>query len=233
MNINKSLIISMQITIVLLLSILIMNCKNESRVIMQNDQIGTVHLFNTGKVPVLTDGIFSNGEWEDAVSVHVHESVDLLFKRIEDYIFIGIKCRDFVGPSIDLYVTDGSGLIHQLHISAQLGERVISPRSEKNGEPKFKWGYTKDWYANEVRWDEYKLQHIMKMENKTRIEAFSESAYKFEGVEMQIRQSKFQVSEWLLRLEIWYPPVFKTPFIFPEASSTEDTDNWIRLKLMD
>ncbi|MGD8306182.1 MAG: hypothetical protein PVF17_05980 [Ignavibacteria bacterium] len=91
-----------------------------------------------------------------------------------------------------------------------------------------KWSYTRDRYANEIRWDEQELQRIMDSEGKTRIEAFGETVYPSEGIEMQVRQSKLPASQWLLRIEILYPP-----FIYPEEITNSIFKNWLKLVIKD
>jgi hypothetical protein len=47
--------------------------------------------------PVLLDGLFSPGEWDDALNMPVHERVDLLLKRNSGHLFLGLKFKDALG----------------------------------------------------------------------------------------------------------------------------------------
>ena len=74
-------------------------------------------------VPVITDGVFSPGEWDDAHRLAVTASVHLFLKRYRGVVFIGVRGSGpaGIGPS-DLFLAVPGGPIHQLHVSAQLGE---------------------------------------------------------------------------------------------------------------
>ena len=111
--------------------------------------------------PVMTDGTFSRGEWDDATRMTVNDSIILFFKRHEGHVFLGVHCPDLTIPAFDLFLDPGSGTIHQLHISAQLGERLLHTASEDAEDPTFVWGGTTDWYASEIRWGAERLERMI------------------------------------------------------------------------
>ena len=79
-------------------------------------------------VPVITDGIFSPGEWDDAHRLALTPSVQLFVKQYRGVVFIGVRGsgQGGIGPS-DLFLATPGGPIHQLHVSAQLGESASPP----------------------------------------------------------------------------------------------------------
>lgn len=127
-----------------------------------------INLKDAGDIPILLDGIFSPGEWDDALSFSIEQRVNLLIKTKKGHLFVGIKCSDLKIPVADIYLSTEKGPIYQLHASAQLGERILSEEPGPENDPSFNWGDTKDWYANEVRWNNRELASIMESEGITR-----------------------------------------------------------------
>ena len=130
--------------------------------------------------PVITDGLFSPGEWDDALRISVGNSVSLFVKRWRDVVFIGVRGESAsgIGPS-ELVLSTPGGPVLKLHVSAQLFENVLPPTGD---EPPARMGFTSGWYANEQRRDE------------------AQRAYPSDGIEFAIRRSKLAGDRWLLRL---------------------------------
>lgn len=215
-----------------LILIVMLGC-NGSNNIPYGEQYTSKRVPESKGNPILLDGTFSEGEWDEALVVTVHDSVDLLFQKYRDHVFIGIKCPKLVGPSIDLFLVTVEGQVHQFHVSAQLAEKVFSFNTAEQEKPPWIWGYTTDWYANEIRWDEQKVQRIMAAQNKSRVQAFGEAVYPFDGVEMQIRHSKIPSQKWRFRIEMLYPPKYDRPFIYPTDSFLDNSNQWLELFLVD
>jgi len=177
-------------------------------------------------VPVITDGIFSPGEWDDALRIPLNESVDLYLKHCRGVVFIGIRGTQGIGPA-DIYLAGLDGSIHQLHRSAQLGEIVLPPTGEA---PRFRWGWTPDWYANEERRDQ-EIFNRMRQEGKSPMEVINASTYPSDGIEFAIRRSKFQGAIWLLRATI-SAFVKGNPgmFTFPEGTAERTPAGWLELR---
>ena len=111
-------------------------------------------------VPVITDGIFTHGEWDDAQRVAVADGVTLFIKEHRGVVFIGVRGQGIngIGPSeLSLAVPDGP--ILKLHVSYALYE-VALPQA--GPEPKPRMGFTADWYANELRRDEAEVARLQK-----------------------------------------------------------------------
>jgi len=71
--------------------------------------------------------------------------------------------------------------------------------------PSFVFGATADWYANEIR-SNAELRDSLIAQGKSKMEATGTSLYQYEGVEFQIRQSKMNSLEWLVRFMTGFPP---------------------------
>ena len=175
--------------------------------------------------PVITDGTFSPGEWDDATRFSLGAGVQWYLKQYRDVVFIGLRgpARSSLGTT-EISLAVPGGPITTLHVSAQLGEIVLPATGDA---PPFRGGFTLDWYANEQRNDEPEAQRLMK-EGKSRVEAFEATVYPYEGIEFAIRRSKFPGTRWLMRVRTsglleggeW------ATLVHPPASPERTTDGW-------
>jgi hypothetical protein len=180
--------------------------------------------------PVLLDGLFSPGEWEDAEKIIIHPNVHLYLKKYGGHVFIGIKITPYKTSVVDMFISADGKSIHHLHASAQIGERLVNDNSGLWDKPSFIWGYSVDWYANEIRWDNGKMQELMK-KGKGRNEAQEMSYFKYDGFEFQIKESKFSSDCWMFRILVPMAPDFDNPVVFPEGTEMKSTNGWLRLEL--
>jgi len=180
--------------------------------------------------PVLLDGLFSPGEWDDAWQKDLGSGVTLYLKKTGGYVFIGVRYSPFKGSVADLFISPDGRAIHHLHASAQIGERQVQETSGRGENPEFVWGDTSDWYANEIRWNQRLMDQLMK-EGRSRYEAQTKSLYRYDGFEFQIRASKFSSKSWLFRLEAPAPADWENPVVFPTGTAMTKTDGWLRLIL--
>lgn len=180
--------------------------------------------------PILTDGIFTPGEWDDALKIQIRPDLQLLLKKSAGFVFLGLKYSPFTLAVVDLFISPDGKAVRQLHVSAQLGERLIGGAAGAGEDPPFIWGATSDWYANEIRWDAKKAETLMK-EGKDAGEAQQAALYRYDGFEFQIRQSKFGTDEWFIRLESPMAPDWSKPVVFPEGTSPASTQGWLKLVL--
>jgi len=179
-------------------------------------------------VPVITDGIFSPGEWDDAHRLALTSSVQLFVKQYRGVVFIGVRGsgQGGIGPS-GLSLAVPGGPIHLLHVSAQLGEIVLPATGDA---PPFRFGYTSDWYANEQRRDMEEAERLKK-EGKDPIQIMIATAYPTDGIEFAIRRSKIPGPRWLMRLEASALEGGKPGMLVHPAGTTERaTDGWQALR---
>lgn len=182
-------------------------------------------------LPVLIDGIFSTDEWTDAAKMKINKSAVLFFKEKLGHVFIGVKLTRLKSPCIDLFITTDKKEICQMHVSAQLGERILTEIPEPGKGPAYRFGWTKDWYANEVRWDETWLRQMEKSSGKSRDEIFYKAVYPFDGFEFQIKKSKFNGRIWFFKIRIASHPHWDKPILFPSDGELNDLTNWVKLIL--
>jgi hypothetical protein len=180
-------------------------------------------------VPVITDGLFSPGEWDDAHRLALTPSVQLYFKQYRGVVFIGVRGDGpaGIGPS-GLFLAVPGGPIHELHVSAQLAEKVLPATGEA---PPFRFGSTSDWYANEQRRDMQEAERLQK-EGKNPIEIIMATSYPSDGIEFAIRRSKLPGPRWLMRLGASALEGGKPGWlVHPTGSAERTTEGWQVLRL--
>ncbi len=179
--------------------------------------------------PVITDGLFSPGEWSDARTIALNEWADLCLKEYRGVVYSGIRGREgkVIGPS-ELYLSVPGGPILKLHVSAQLYEAAVAAAG---AEPEPRFGRTEDWYANEMRRDEPLAARLQK-EGKSPQEIIQAASYPSHGLEFAIRRAKLPGSVWRIRL--WVTGFFGGKpglMIWPPNAAERDTAGWLELKL--
>ncbi len=180
--------------------------------------------------PVLLDGLFSPGEWDDAWQRDLGSGVRLYLKKSGGHVYIGVRYSPFKGSVADLFISPDGRAIFHLHASAQIGERQVQETSGSWDNPEFVWGDTSDWYANEIRWNQKRMDQLIK-EGLGQNEAQAMSFYRYDGFEFQIRASKFSSKSWLFRVEAPIPPDWEHPIVFPAGTMMTKTNGWLRLIL--
>lgn len=181
--------------------------------------------------PVITDGLFSSGEWDDALRVEVTADVTLYLKEYRGVVFVGVRGQGplGVGPS-ELSLATPHGPIRKLHVSAALYE-VLLPADDAP-EPRPRMGLTADWYANELRRDDDEVARLQNEGTKNPMEIIKATSYPADGIEFAIRRSKFPGGAWLMRL--WATGFFggkPGAITFPPAVAERATDGWLELRL--
>jgi hypothetical protein len=179
--------------------------------------------------PVVTDGIFTPGEWEDALAVMVNDGVTLYLKEHRGVVFVGVRGQQVngIGPS-ELSLAGSDGVIRSLHVSFALAELVVPPEGPK---PKLRLGFTSEWYANELRRDEEEFARLQK-EGRDPLSIMKATSYPSEGLEFAIRRSKIPGNVWRLRLWASAFSEGKPGMVtYPPAAAERVTDGWLELRL--
>ncbi len=180
-------------------------------------------------VPVVTDGLFTAGEWDDAARVAVADGVTLLVKAQGGVVFIGVRSQvqAGIGPS-ELFLAAPSGPVQRLHVSAQLAETVLPAAGEA---PPYRFGLTTGWYANELRRDEALAASLMK-EGRPPIEKLMATAYPSDGIELAVRREKIAGAVWLLRLAVSAVSAGRPGMVvYPPDTAERATAGWLELRL--
>jgi hypothetical protein len=189
---------------------------------------GAVTVPQGNGAPVITDGLFSPGEWDDALAVPLGETVTLHLKEYRGVLFVGLKGQGGLGPT-ELYLAAPGGPIHKLHVSFQLFEHVLQASGP---EPPTRFGLTTGWYANELRKDDGEFARLQK-EGKNPIEVMRGASYPSDGIEFAIRRTKLPGQRWLMR--VWASAFLSGGkpgmLAHPPGSAERTTEGWLELRL--
>jgi hypothetical protein len=192
---------------------------------VQRASVSEVSVPETDGRPVMIDGLFTTGEWDDAFAREAGEGVTLYLKQEKGHVFIGIRCGGLGTSVVDLFIQPTGNEIHQLHASAQIGEIVLSGPGEED--PRFAWGYSPEWTANEVRWDQGRRE-VLVAQGMDQGQAQVETIFPYDGFEFQIRKRKFDSSRWLIRFSVYSA---QARLSFPPGTESKDTEGWLLLDL--
>lgn len=163
---------------------------------------------------VMIDGVFSEGEWQHAVSVDVPDIARLYFQRSGEFVYIAVQYTNLPSGIVDLYLSPPEGEIFDLHASAKLGERQL----RGNTFPDWSWWNNHDWTAN--------TSHVDSFEKRTFLPAPIR--------EYQIRQSRFGSKPWRVRFELTAMGAnneTQAHAIFPHGTTDTSTAGWLQLNL--
>ena len=68
----------------------------------------------------MIDGVFSQGEWQNAICVDVPGTAKLYFQRSVDFVYIAVQYTNSPSGIVDLYLSPREGEVYDLHASANL-----------------------------------------------------------------------------------------------------------------
>jgi hypothetical protein len=156
---------------------------------------------------ILIDGKFSPGEWQDSAELAISDAARLYFKTSDEYVYICVRLMKPINFGLDMYVSDSTKEIHNLHASAKLGERQL----KDNNYPDWQWWTNRDWTAN-----------------VSRVNSFEERTFLPDEVkELQISKQRFKGKQWLTMFEIQTRDNTKA---FPIKATNKKTENWLLLE---
>jgi hypothetical protein len=163
---------------------------------------------------VMIDGVFSQGEWQNAILVDIPGTAKLYFQRSGDFVYIAVEYTNSPSGIVDLYLSPREGEVYDLHASAKLGERQLRGNTFSD----WNWWNNRDWTAN--------ISHVDSFEKRTFLPAPIR--------EYQIRYSRFASSAWRLRFELTTMGAnnqTQSNAIFPLGTADKSTTGWLRLSL--
>lgn len=181
---------------------------------------------------VVTDGQIEPGEWSDAKQVVLSQpdSVYLYVKQNDGFIFIAIKTPFKMIPWVDIYLDYDDNYIHNLHSSAQLGERILKDTAWNDQSPAFHFGNSDQWYANEQRFDRIKAQELISANpNRDRNTMQWETTFPYDGFEYILKKSRFNKPKWKLRIEVKTQMPGYHSVLWPANADLKNSKSWSTL----
>ncbi|NIS15951.1 MAG: hypothetical protein GWN00_24285 [Aliifodinibius sp.] len=216
-----------------LLGLVVISCSNHPATpdspIYSSRQREFIVPYGNGR-PVMTDGIFQPAEWDDAATLVINDTVNLYFKQFSGHFFFALDSRQLLSPSIDLYISADKQNILQLHVSAQLGERMLRATPNEPLDTAWVWGRTSGWYANEFRWIYKLLDSLVNIDGLDYETAINQAGFHHEGIEIDVLKSKIKGSIWRLRIEIWTARGKGEQLVFSQETERLSTTNWAEIR---
>jgi len=176
----------------------------------------TIAIDTTKKAP-LFDGRCNKGEWKSAIKFELPAKTSVYLMHDNDSLFICAKGKDEDYAVVDIYIEHAkTGYLHNLHASAQLGERIFK---EKEWSKPDRWNL-KDWsgfwvpYAGRVESEDGLNPQFLKGSHR----------------EMQILRKKFPGDTWNMMINVSgiYHNERSTGFSYPEKAVDTDSSTWVK-----
>jgi len=156
--------------------------------------------------PVLINGYFGRGEWEEKGARRVGDRLNLFFNQDRDYFYLGIRLLKDMHTGLEVCLSTSGQSPKKLHVSATLGEAEY--RDGAWGE--MTWGRNTDWTCNSIG---------LIIDNGQR------RVVEFEGFELQISKSIFAGRTWRILIHLKRPEL-----TFPEAGREDDPAGWFEIR---
>ncbi|MFC3714037.1 hypothetical protein ACFOMD_15805 [Sphingoaurantiacus capsulatus] len=162
---------------------------------------------------MLMDGHCTDAAWTRAKGHDIGHGANLKIAADADFVWLCVTPPAESYATADLYLVDKAGAIHNLHASAQLGERVKGA----SGWPDYVWGNNVGWYGNPVAFSGAREGRVQFTPSK--------------GRELQIARSKYPGDRWTLMLEVRALGAANTETVFPAGAKEDDTKTWVTVQL--
>jgi len=182
----------LNLVIVLILLTTIKSQAQEAKSTIQNiDTLYTVQskliVVPEGKgKQVVTDGMFSSGEWDDALSYPIADNYNIYFKADSEILYVGLKSTKPIGELVcEIRITSNEKEVFLLHVSGALGEGI----SGFPATTRFDLNNNKNWEANFLKADSLKEEAWIAAGRP--LEKYDDVYNKRDGAELRIYRKKF------------------------------------------
>lgn len=169
----------------------------------------------TNKAP-LFDGNCGEKEWQSATKIKLPAQASIYLMHDKDSFYACAKGKAEDYAVIDLYIEHvETGHLHNLHASAQLGERILTDKE---------WGESQRWNLKD--WSGFWVPYAgyEDTENGGRRPKFLKGTHR----EIQVLRKKFTGNIWNMMIgvsAINYEGESRT-FVYPEKAVDSETSTW-------
>ena len=175
----------------------------------------TIAINQTNKAP-LFDGRCGKDEWQAATKIELPAQVSVYLMHDKESLFVCAKGKAEDYTVIDLYIEHAeTGHLHNLHASAQLGERLLTDKE---------WSESKQWELND--WSGFWVPYagVEETESGTRTK-FLKGSHR----EIQVLRKKFVGNTWSIMIgvsAINHEGEDGAEFFYPEDAVDTDKSTW-------
>ncbi len=168
----------------------------------------------TNKAP-LFDGRCNKDEWQSAIKFELPAKTAVYLMHDDDSLYVCAKGKAEDYTVIDIYVENAeTGYLHNLHASAQLGERTFKGKE---------WSKPDRWNLND--WSGFWVPYAGREESE---DGLKPKFLKGSDREMQILRKKFSGDTWNIMIGvsgIFYKGEM-TGFTYPDKAVDTDASTW-------
>lgn len=167
-------------------------------------------------LPPLFDGRCNKDEWQAATKIELPAQVSVYLMHDENSLFVCAKGKAEDYTVIDLYIEHAAtGHLHNLHASAQLGERLLTDKG---------WSETSHWNLKD--WSGFWVPYAgdEDTENGTRTK-FLKGSHR----EVQVLRKKFVGNTWNIMIgvsAVYHEGKYGAEFFYPENAADTDESTW-------
>jgi hypothetical protein len=200
-------------TIVLLLATEAVATKGKSP---EENAPETTIITTTNKAP-LFDGSCDKDEWNSAIKFELPAQTSVYLMHDNDSLYVCAKGKTEDYTVIDIYIENAkTGYLHNLHASAQLGERIFKGKE---------WSKSDRWNLKD--WSGFWVPYAGRVESKDGLRPkFLKGSHR----EMQILRKKFTGDNWNIMINVSgiYLNESSTGFSYPEKAVDTDSSTWTK-----
>jgi len=202
--------------IVVLLLVVVTEVVASEEIATKDNALDVITINATNKAP-LFDGRCDEDEWKSAKKFELPAQTFIYLMHDKHSLYVCAKGKAEDYAVIDIYVKHAkTGYLHNLHASAQLGERIFKGKQWSKSE---RWNL-KDWsgfwvpYAGRVEAEDGLRPKFLKGSHR----------------EMQILRKKFPSDTWNMMISISgvYQGKDSSAFSYPEKAVDTDGSTWAK-----
>ncbi len=188
-----------------------------TEVVATKDNAPNVITINTTNNAPLFDGNCDKDEWNSAIKFELPAQTFVYLMHDKHSLYVCAKGKTEDYTVIDIYIENAkTGYLHNLHASAQLGERIFKGKE---------WSKSDRWNLKD--WSGFWVPYAGRVESEDGLKpTFLKGSHR----EMQILRKKFIGDTWSIMINVSgiYHNESSTGFSYPEKAVDTDSSTWTK-----
>lgn len=172
---------------------------------------------NPTNEPVLLDGRCANDEWQVATKIELPAQVAIYLMHDKDFFYICAKGKAEDITVLDLYIENSkTGELHNFHLSAQMGESVLTDEGWENKHGK--------WVLKDFAGFWVPYSGLKDRENRSG-PIWAKGTHR----QVQVARKKFSGNTWNMMFSVGavnYKGNRMAEFSYPEKGIKEEKSSW-------
>jgi hypothetical protein len=164
---------------------------------------------------VTVDGSLNVSEWQGAQRIELTNGAVIWLQQTPTHFCFAVEPGESGVRYVDAFIADRAGVLHNLHASVQVGERMLPAARRWSDEvPATAWGQTTGWSANTAP----------RRPDADEAAPASQQFAPFDGYEFVIDRA--QLSPWRIRIEVRDFDGEARDIVWPAQSRRTDIATW-------